>query len=191
MPESWSTGEAVAEITTSIDDLNRKLDVYSEHVFRQARWEAELVASDLRLADVPPLAERSVQSAESLGRLSTGSRRASSGWRPSPRRRRLSSPRSGRPRSTAWAREPTRMIAFLQQERVVALKQVTDERIAAINTITQAVSEERTRSSATSSASGSSWWTTQLASGPAPCRSPGLPRCRDGGDPRPRSGSSS
>jgi hypothetical protein len=35
------------------------------------------------------------------------------------------------------------MIAFLERERIVALKQVTDERVAAINTITQAVSEER------------------------------------------------
>jgi hypothetical protein len=35
------------------------------------------------------------------------------------------------------------MIAFLQQERIVALKQVTEERVAAIDTITQSVSAER------------------------------------------------
>jgi hypothetical protein len=35
------------------------------------------------------------------------------------------------------------MITFIEQERIVALKQVTEERIAALNTITQAVSEER------------------------------------------------
>jgi hypothetical protein len=33
VPESWSTGEPVAEITTSVDDLNRKLDVCNQHVF--------------------------------------------------------------------------------------------------------------------------------------------------------------
>ncbi len=35
------------------------------------------------------------------------------------------------------------MIAFLEKERIVALKQVTEERIAALNTISQAVSQER------------------------------------------------
>ena len=42
-----STGEAVAEITTTMDDLNRRLEVYSEQLFRQARWEAELFKADL------------------------------------------------------------------------------------------------------------------------------------------------
>ena len=35
------------------------------------------------------------------------------------------------------------MITFLERERIVALKQVTEERVAAINTISQAVSQER------------------------------------------------
>jgi hypothetical protein len=143
VPESWSTGEAVAEITTSVDDLNRKLDVYNELVFRQARWEAELLASDLRLADVPPLAERSVQSAESL---------ASAFDRIAPGFERLAAVAETTPSFVAAERkatidelggELTRMIAFLEKERIVALKQVTDERVAAINTMTQAVTEER------------------------------------------------
>ena len=35
------------------------------------------------------------------------------------------------------------MITFLERERIVALKQVTEERVAALNTISQAVSQER------------------------------------------------
>src|SRR6185295_10024299 len=143
VPESWSTGEAVAEITTSVDDLNRKLDVYNEHVFRQARWEAQLLVSELKLADVPPLAERSVQSAESLAKAFD---------RIAPGFERLAAVAETTPGFVAaerkatiedLGRELTRMIAFLEQERTVALKQVTTERIAAINTITQAVSTER------------------------------------------------
>jgi hypothetical protein len=143
VPESWSTGEAVAEITTSVDDLNRKLDVYNEHVFRQARWEAELLASDLRLADMPPLAERSVQSAESL---------AAAFDRIAPGFERLAAVAETTPAFVASERkttidglglELTRMIAFLAQERIAALKQVTEERIAAIDTITKAATTER------------------------------------------------
>jgi hypothetical protein len=143
VPGSWSTGEAVAEITTSIDDLNRKLDVYNDHLFRQARWEAELVAADLRLADVTPLAERSVQSVESL---------AAAFDRIAPGIERIAAVAERTPADVAAERkaaidglgaELTRMIAFLQQERIEALKQVTAERIAAIGEISQAVSEER------------------------------------------------
>jgi hypothetical protein len=143
VPESWSTGEAVAEITASVDDLNRKLDVYNERVFRQARWEAELLAADLKLADVPPLAERGVQSAESLAsafdRIALGIERLAAVAETTPAF--IASER--RATIQDMGGELTRMIAFLERERIVALKQVTDERVAAINTITQAVSEER------------------------------------------------
>jgi hypothetical protein len=112
-------------------------------VFRQARWEAELLASDLRLADVPPLAERTVQSAESL---------AAAFDRIAPGFERLAAVAETTPAFVASERkatiddlggELTRMIAFLERERIVALKQVTEERVAALNTISQAVSQER------------------------------------------------
>jgi hypothetical protein len=65
---SMSTGQAVAGITTTVDDLNRRLEVYSDQMVRQARWEAELFKSDL-LTELPvaqalPLAERAVKAAE-------------------------------------------------------------------------------------------------------------------------------
>jgi hypothetical protein len=142
VPESWSTGEAVAEITTSVDDLNRKLDVYNERVFRQARWEAELLASDLKLADVPPLAERGVQSAESLAaafdRIALGFERLAAVAETTPAF--VASERKATIDDLGG--ELTRMMAFLERERVVALKQVTEERVAALNTISQAVSDE-------------------------------------------------
>lgn len=57
-------GETVAEITTTADDLHREIQIYSDHLFRQARWEAELLKLDFGGADVVPMAERAVKSSE-------------------------------------------------------------------------------------------------------------------------------
>src|SRR5688572_5067043 len=61
---SWSVGEAVAEITTTADDIHREIQIYSDHLFRQARWETELLKLDLHGEEVLPLAERAVKSGE-------------------------------------------------------------------------------------------------------------------------------
>src|SRR5262249_17964592 len=39
--DAFSTGEAVVEMITTLDDLNRKLEIYNDQLFRQARWETE------------------------------------------------------------------------------------------------------------------------------------------------------
>jgi hypothetical protein len=143
VPESWSTGEAVAEITTSVDDLNRKLDVYSDHLFRQVRWEAELLGDDLKLADVPPLAERGVRSVERVAvafdRLAPSFERVATAAEGAPAL--LTSERTAA--FDELGKELTRTIAFLQHERIVALQQITEERIAAVGDLTHTVSEER------------------------------------------------
>jgi len=143
VPASWSTGQAVAEITTSVDDLNRKLDVYSDHLFRQVRWEGELLASDLRLADVPPLAENAAQSAERVAaafdRLAPSFERAVAVAENTPAL--VASERKAA--IDGFGKELTRTIAFLQEERIAALKQITAERIGAVNGLTEAVSEQR------------------------------------------------
>jgi len=143
VPESWSSGEAVAEITTSVDDLNRKLDVYSDHLLRQVRWEAELMGGDLGLADVPPLAERAVRSAEKavegFDRLAPGFERALAVAESTPAL--VASERKAA--IDGFGKELTRTIAFLQEERIAALKQITVERIGAVDGLTEAVSEER------------------------------------------------
>jgi len=143
VPASWSSGEAVAEITTSIDDLNRKLDVYGDHVFREIRWEAELLGSDLRLADVPPLAERTVRSLETA---------AAAYDRFAPELARLVAVAEGTPALVAserkaaidgLSRDLTRTLAFLQEERIAALRHVTAERIEAIGQLGKTLSDER------------------------------------------------
>lgn len=66
--ETFSPIEAVANVTAMVDDINRRVEVYSDQLFQQARWEAELFKLDL-LDEMPldqalPLAERAVKSAE-------------------------------------------------------------------------------------------------------------------------------
>jgi hypothetical protein len=143
VPQSWSTGEAVAEFTTSVDDVNRKIDVYSDHLFRQIRWEGELLGSDLGLADLSPLAERAVQSAErataTLDSLAPAFERAVAVAEDTPAL--VASERKAA--IDAFGADLTRTIAFLQQERIAALQQVTAERIAAIQAISQSMTEER------------------------------------------------
>jgi len=143
VPESWSTGEAAAEFTTSVDDLNRKIDVYGGQLFRQARWEAELFGSDLRLTDLPPLTERAVLSAErataTLDRIAPDIERAVTVAENTPAL--VVSERKAA--IDAVSQDLTRTIAFLQQERIAALQQVTAERIAAISAISQTVTDER------------------------------------------------
>ena len=68
VPDALSAGEAVAGVTTILDDLNRRLEVYSTQLFRQARWEAERfkldLLSDLAAEQPVPLAARAVRSVE-------------------------------------------------------------------------------------------------------------------------------
>jgi hypothetical protein len=150
VPASWSTGEAVADITTTVDDLNRKLDVYSDHVFRQIRWEGALLADDMKLADLPPLAERTVRSVESVASafdqiapglkgLTPGLERVATAAESAPAL--VASER--RAAMESIGEDLTRTMAFLQRERIEALKQVTAERIAAISSLSQEVSKER------------------------------------------------
>jgi hypothetical protein len=62
--KEFNLGETVAEITTTADDVHREIQIYSDHLFRQARWEAELLKLDLGGAEVLPMAERAVKSSE-------------------------------------------------------------------------------------------------------------------------------
>jgi hypothetical protein len=144
---SVSAGEAVAEITTTVDDLNRRLEVYSDQLFRQARWEAELFKSDL-LAELPlaqalPLAERAVKSAEqalaTLDRLAPAVERAVGVAETAPKL--IASEREAAIK--ALQDELTRTIKFVQAERIAALEQLTKERVAALNDLQATIVAER------------------------------------------------
>jgi hypothetical protein len=144
---SISTGQAVAEITTTVDDLNRRLEIYTDQLFRQGRWEAQLFKSEL-MAELPvaqalPLAERAVESAEqavaTVDRLAPAIERAvgvaetAPSWIASEREAAIK----------AVQDELTRTIKFVQEERVAALDRLTSERLAAIQDLQVTVVAER------------------------------------------------
>ena len=68
LPGSLTVGQAAAEVATSLDDINRRLEVYSGQVVRQARWEVERqtlgLLDDLSAKEAIPLAGRAVTAAE-------------------------------------------------------------------------------------------------------------------------------
>ena len=68
LPNAMTVGQAAAEVANSLDDINRRLEVYSGQVVRQARWEVERqmlgVLEDLSAKEAIPLIGRAVASAE-------------------------------------------------------------------------------------------------------------------------------
>jgi hypothetical protein len=64
---SFSVAEAVGNITVTLDDLSRRVEIYSAQILDQSRWQAELLVMDMarnyHADSVLPLAERAVQSA--------------------------------------------------------------------------------------------------------------------------------
>jgi hypothetical protein len=66
--DETSVGQQIAVVVTTMDDLNRKMGVYSDQLFRQARWEIQRLRlqliAELRADEAVPLVERAVKSAE-------------------------------------------------------------------------------------------------------------------------------
>jgi hypothetical protein len=143
--ESYSYGEAVAEVTTTVDDLNRKLAIYSDQLFRQARWEADLFKADL-MAELPiaqafPLAERGVKSAESamasLDRLASAIEHVVGVAEGAPKL--ITAEREAAIKT--MQSELTRTIDFAQQERIAALKELHEAMVAERLALTQDVEQ--------------------------------------------------
>ena len=64
LPEQFSVEHTAADAMTTLDDLTRRLDVFSVQLFDQARWQADLAAMDLasqyELEKAMPLAQNAV-----------------------------------------------------------------------------------------------------------------------------------
>jgi hypothetical protein len=142
-----STGEVMATMTTTIDDLSRRLEIYSGQLVRQARWEADLlkleVLTDLPLDQALPLAERTVRSAEqaaaTLDRLAPVVERAVVVAESAPKL--ITSEREAAVK--LLQEELARTVLLMQQERIAALSYLTQERIAALKSLEQKIETER------------------------------------------------
>jgi hypothetical protein len=166
IPDELSAGEAVAEITTTLDDLNQRLEIYSAQLFRQARWEAERFKVDLLSAlaadQAVPLAARAVQSAEravvTVERLAPTIERAASVAagvtveRLAPAIECAVGVAQDAPKVVAVEREAAfnalhdeleRTIQFLHDERMAALDGLTKERSAALQELHATIAAER------------------------------------------------
>jgi hypothetical protein len=143
---SLSTGEALANVTVSLDDLQRRLEIYSAQLPEQARWETELVALEqnqaLQLQQVVPLAGQAVKSIDSAG-TSVG--------RLVPAVERVAAVAENTPKLMAEEREAAvkaiqaelnRALAFVHEERVAVLTQLTAERIAVLQEMRDVVRQE-------------------------------------------------
>jgi hypothetical protein len=145
--EGLSTTETIAEVTTTLDDMNRKLEVYSSQLFRQARWEAqrmklELIA-ELRLDQAIPLAEHAVKSADSavatIDRLSPALDRSLTVAQDVPKL--AASERVAA--IDALHTEVARALEFVREERIATLAQVEKERTMAITDVARIALEQR------------------------------------------------
>jgi hypothetical protein len=143
---SRSAMEHVADAAATADDLTRKLDVYSDELFRQARWEVERLRLELvreyRIDQVVPLAERAVKSAEQA--TTTVDRLA-------PAIERSLGVAEGVPKLLAAERETavkavhdemTRAFQTVRDERVTAFEQISKERSIATAEIKDALSAQ-------------------------------------------------
>jgi hypothetical protein len=143
---SRSTIEYVADAAATADDLTRKMDVYSDQLFRQARWEVERLrlelVRDYRVDQAVPLAERAVKSAEQAVKTVDGL---------APSLERSLAVAEGVPKLAAAERETvikavhdemTRVLETVRDERVVALEQVSKERSIASKEIKDALSAQ-------------------------------------------------
>jgi hypothetical protein len=145
--ESLSTGEAIADVTVTLDDLNRKLEVYSDQLFRQARWEVERfnreTFAQLRADEAIPLAERAVKSADQaaamLERVAPALDRALLVAHDVPKLVATEHDAAFK----AMREEMTRTFQFMREERVAALEQLSKERVIAIEELQQTVTQQR------------------------------------------------
>lgn len=144
---SYSAAEAMGNLTISVDDLNRRIEIYSAQLVDQVRWQAELftldMAGEFQVEQALPLAQSVVRSAgravETMDRLVPPVERALVVLERAPG---LIADERGLAIEALRA-ELTRTITFVQQERIAALKHLTSERIAAVLELHDAVVQER------------------------------------------------
>lgn len=152
-----SPGQAVADVTATIDDLGRKIEVYTDQLFRQARWEAELFSrervAELRAGPALPLAERAVASVENaaatVDRLAPAVERALA---LAPAVERTLVVAQNAPALVTSEREAalksvrddiTATTRFARDERLATMRQVENERVLALQELRETINQQR------------------------------------------------
>lgn len=147
LQETFSTSEVVGNINVTLDDLGRRIDIYSAQLLEQSRWHAELLALDLaadyQLDQAMPLMQDAVQAAamaaEAVNRLASPLEKALAVVETTPDI--VAKERAAT--FNALHEEVSRAIQFGQQERIAILQQLTKEREAALRELHRNIAEER------------------------------------------------
>jgi hypothetical protein len=145
--EALSAGQAIAEATTTMDDMVRRVEVYSSQLFRQAHWEAERVklelVAELRADQAIPLAERAVKSADqaatAVDRLAPALERGMNVAQDIPKV--VASEREAAMNSLH--EEISRALQGIHGERITALDQLGKERGIALQELGEALDKQR------------------------------------------------
>ena len=129
-----------------MDDLTRRIDIYSAQLLDQSRWQAELfvmdLAEDYQVEKAMPLAESAVQAAgksiEVVNRIAPRLEAALEAIESAPEL--VEKERAAA--IGAFQVELSRTLQFIQEERIAALTLVTNERKAALLEVNRILVEE-------------------------------------------------
>ena len=146
LPNALTVGQAAAEVANSLDDINRRLEVYSGQVVRQARWEVERqtlgVLEDLSAKEAIPLAARAVASAERAAADISRLVPAVEGAARTAERGAEIVATERREAINAISADLARTIDFAQRERLAVLEYLSLERKTAIDDLRKTIAEE-------------------------------------------------
>jgi AraC-like DNA-binding protein len=145
--ERFSLGEVAVNVGVTLDDLSRRLDIYSAQLFEQSRWQAELFAMDLgeeyQLDQAMPLAREAIRStaevAEAVNRMVAPLEKTVAVAETTPQM--ITKERGAT--IEALHEEVSRAIEFGQQERIAFIEELTKQRDAALLQLHRDISKER------------------------------------------------
>lgn len=136
LQETFTTVEIAGNVVVTLDDLSRRMDIFSAQLLDQARWQAEVFAMDqaamLGVDRVMPLAENAARSADRAVAVLD---------RMSPALEDLVAVATQAP--GLMTAELSRMTDFVHEQREAALKQLAEERVAAVRDLGGAAKAER------------------------------------------------
>lgn len=147
LADVFSTSEAMGSLVVSVDDLNRRLEIYSAQLLEQARWQAELFAMDqaqlYQLGKVIPLAENAAKSAarvlDALDGVGPTIARSLAVLEKTPAM--LTEERKAAVK--AMVEEMARTTSFVREERMATVQQFTAERIATVKDVGEVAAQQR------------------------------------------------
>jgi hypothetical protein len=144
--DKFSTMEAAGSLIVTMDDLSRRLEIYSAQLPDEIRWQSELFAldmgEDLQIEETIPLAQDAVRAAAeamtAANSLIPSIEKVLAALESAPEmisRERIAALES-------LHQELTRTLHFIQQERIAALEHITNERLAVLTDLNQTIVKE-------------------------------------------------